>query len=190
MQQTLFALLSMLIMTLLAFNQQRALIETKQAMLNDEMEVMASGIALQAMEYIGAKSFDEGVKAEGVPASQPTLLGGTSVSLNRLSAQMPSNRACTVLPQYEDDPGYDVCDDLSDFNGMRPQQVPFGFDGGEVAFQVSATVRYVNEQRQPVVGAATRHKEVVVQVEQYRASDRAYLHLKHPVTLSRTFSIP
>ena len=188
MQQTLYAMLGMLVVTLVAFNQQRARIETRQAMINDELEVMASGIALQAMEYIGSQPFDESLKAEGVPASQPSRLALVGNRTGLLKAAQPTGRKCTVLPDLRNDPNYDLCDDLSDFNAMKPQTVPFPVGDHTFLFEVTAAVRYVDDQKKATAGVS-RHKEVVVQVGEAKKEGGVRL-LRAPVRLTRTFSIP
>lgn len=189
MHQTMLALLGMMLVTMMSVSQQRALLETRRAMVNDELEVMASGVALQTMEYIGSKSFDASLVGQNVPASQPVRLVSSGGYVANLSEQIPSGKACTVLSQYEDKAGFETCDDLSDFNEMEPQSIPFEVGDETVSFSVSATVRYVDGARLPLESGTSKHKEVVVQINKVSIDGKVAL-LPQPIALSRIFSIP
>ncbi len=192
MQQTLLALLAMMTVTMLAFNQQRAHIETRKAMINDEMEVMASGIALQAMEYIGSKAFDENLKGLGAPASDPGRLGRADnlVSLLTPVQNLPSGRRCPLSAADEGEPGYETCDDLSDFHRMQQERVPFPVGEQIVYFHVTAQVRYVDADHRPAYGSnLTKNKEVVLSVVPEMPEGPPSFPVS-PIQLSRTFSIP
>lgn len=189
MQQTLLAILGMMTITLLSFNQSRALLQSRQAMLDDEMEVMASGIALQAMEYIGTKSFDESTKDSGVSASEPGAFTTLTALSENLVSTIPRERRCTLLPSREGANGYDECDDLSDYNEMTKERLPMIVGVDTVLFEVSARVRYLDNSRQPMASGSSKNKEVIVLVEQARLPGKPVL-LRNPVQVSRTFSLP
>ena len=169
------ALLALMTVTLLSVHHQRTTLETNRAMLDDEMEVMASGIALQAMEYIGTKSFDAN-----------TVTGVTIEDESEFSVNFPTERNCTLLPTLEGTGNYDTCDDLGDFNQMQWEKMPFIVGGDTLLFEVMADVRYIDQNRQVSV-ARSFSKEVVVTVRQ-SPNDAQRLLLRQPVRISRTFS--
>ncbi|MEX0747919.1 MAG: hypothetical protein WD275_07970, partial [Rhodothermales bacterium] len=107
------ALLAMMTITLASVHQQRTLLESRLAMLDDEMEVMASGIALQAIEYIATKKFDEAAATQSIDKETD------------LTSTFPQEKRCALLSSVEGKDGYVLCNDLSDFNNMSWENVPF-----------------------------------------------------------------
>jgi len=84
MQQTILALLALMIASLFSYNQDRSLLRLREAMVDTEMEVMASGVAIQVMEYIGRKAFDDKTTNGDVGPIQNKTFGraGHSVEFN------------------------------------------------------------------------------------------------------------
>ena len=174
MPQTLMALLAMMTVTLASINQQRTLVETQRAMLDDEMEIMASGIALQAIEYIQTKSFDSATIAARVTDAQD------------LSSNFPTGNRCPLRAADEGAYGYDDCDDLSDYNDADWEVVPFTIGGETIEFEVKAEVAYVDESQSRIYGTSF-NKEVVVTVRESR-NDGTRSLLRQPITVARTIS--
>lgn len=189
MQQTLLAVVGLMTVTLLSLNQHRSAIETRRAMLDDEMEVMASGLALQAMEYIGTKSFDEATKDHEGTASNPGRFSRIGDSADNLSAIIPEDRTCTLLPAREGTGSYEACDDISDFNEMEWERMPFAMGVDTVHFEVTARVRYITEQREVLSSGTSKNKEVIVIVRQ-AGKDGVRKLLRQPISITRTFSLP
>ena len=171
MSQTLMAFLAMLIVSLLSFNQQRALLQAYDAMIDDELEVMASGVAMQAMEYIATQAFDD-----NAPVSTPTAL---------TMPPFETGQACPLGSATGG--GYDVCDDLDDFHQMQWEQVPFALDADTLFFAVRAEVYYLDAALQRI-STPSYTKEVVVTVRDWQGFSGARPLMRSPVRLSRTFS--
>lgn len=174
MQQTILALLALMIAALFSYNQDRSLIRLREAMIDTEMEVMASGVALQVMEYIGRKAFDDET-TDGERVTTVAALTG--------AAGFGVSGKCDVVAPIQTVTPYSECDDIDDFHQMASIQVPFILKADTMYFSVSADVKYVdangNESMTP-----TFDKQVVVYVR--HNGDKQYL--KSPVMLSRTFS--
>lgn len=174
MPQTLMAILAMMTVTLASLHQQRTLLESRRAMLDDEMEIMASGLALQTLEYIGTKSFDE------------ATINAVVTDTEDLRANFPTGRRCPLDPSNEGAPSYDTCDDLSDYNAMSWEMTPFAVQGDTLLFEVTADVGYVDASHTRTA-TQTFNKEVVVTVRQL-VQDGEQKLLRQPVAIARTYS--
>jgi hypothetical protein len=174
MQQTLLALLALIITVLLSYNQERSMMHARTAMIDAEMEVMASGVALQVLEFIGHSAFDEQTTNDAKVTLTSELTGGGSFG---------SSGRCDVSAPIETTYPYALCDDIDDFHEMVMESVPFILQSDTVFFDVTAKVQYVDADGKVATGA-TFNKKVVVTVE--HAGLKQYL--KSPVVLSRTFS--
>ena len=105
MPQTVLAFLAMMIVTLLSLNQQQSMLLAYELMVNDEMEFMASAVALRAMEYVTRRDFDAAVSGAGTVASPAALQDLPFLSGNACKLE----GALVVL-----------CVDLDDFHKMLP----------------------------------------------------------------------
>ena len=56
MRQTLMALLGLMIAMLLSLNVQRASLSAKIQVIDNEMETIAGGVALEVLDYVGSCS--------------------------------------------------------------------------------------------------------------------------------------
>jgi hypothetical protein len=176
MRQTLFAFLALMLATYLSYNQQRSAVSATREMVDTEMEVMASGIALQVMEYIGHKAFDHYTTND----QEVTNVSG----LTAASAFGPqqSDRCDLVAPLTLTAP-YQDCDDIDDFHEIPTERVPFLSKSDTMYFDVTASVRYVTDTGTPT-SSRTFNKEVTVIVKQTGANK----YLQNPISLTRTFS--
>lgn len=174
MPQTLMAILAMMTVTLASVHQQRTLVETRRAMLDDEMEVMASGIALQALEYIGTKAFDQ------------ATVSGVVVDVDDLTLSFPNDQRCPLEASKESNAAYDTCDDLSDYHNIQWEVVPFAVEGDTIHFEVTTDVGYL-DQSHLRTSSRTFNKEVVVTVRQ-RVADGERALLRRPIAIARTYS--
>lgn len=142
MGQTLYAIIAMMVVSLFAMQQQRNALRAQLDMIDNEISMMASGVAVERLEEIGAQAFDQNTRG-----------GETADSPNDLT------------PPSEFGAGFDQTgDDLDDFHGSL---TTFGRPIGEDSlwFDVVATVDYVQENNhdQPS-GNATKFKRVTVTV--------------------------
>lgn len=170
MQQTMLAFLAMMIILVQSFMQQRMLMHTYQQITDDEMEIMASGVALHVMEMVGGQPFDErttpaNIQAYGLPAGVDDFT---------LYAQFGSDTACDLDEPFRNTAP--ACDDLDDahMDADAWQTVPFLFqDGRRFDFEVNVQVFYVeaDDWDTPADPALrTNYKQVLVRV-------RSALHL-------------
>ena len=146
----------------------------REAMIDTEMEVMASGVALQVMEYVGRKAFDDQTVGGNKVTDLDLLTGAGSFGVDG---------RCDVVAPVETAYPYNTCDDLDDFHQMAAERVPFILKSDTVFFDVTVEVKYVNADGSQAVGNSF-DKKVVVSV-QHTDSQK---YLKLPVILSRTFS--
>ncbi len=149
MPQTLLAFLAMMIVTLLAINQQQRVLRIYESMLDDEMEVMAAGVALQALEIIESQAFDS------------ATIGGATVTDPSQLTTLPfaTGNGCSLRGLNA------LCDDVDDFNGMTPDTLTFSMRNGVTyAFEVTATVDYVTTTGASVAiaSAPTYDKQITV----------------------------
>lgn len=135
----MMGLLALMSSMLISLNVQRASLNAKVQVIDNEMETMAGGVALEVLDYIGTKDFDSAT-ADGKEVNSP----------NELTPQPFS----TGQP-------FASADDVDDFHGMQTHTVAeFGFE-----FNVDAVVQYVNEDDpEQTSGSQTYAKRVTVTV--------------------------
>lgn len=175
MQQTLLALVAMLIATFLSFNQKQATVQNQSQVVRAEMEQMALGVANQTMQVIRARAFDEATV--GLP---PDSVVATS-DLESTSSIQGSVFDCAALG------GTDTCDDIDDFHGDTAT-VPFTFPTGRFDFKVDIQVRYVTADLQPTGGATSTRKQILLEVQDHPSSGKP--RLPAPITYSEVVSYP
>ena len=167
MQQTIFAFLGIMILMALAFNQHRRKIIADDNMIDQEIEIMANGMAMHVIEFTGARSFDARttpaqLQANGLPTSSddfaPRSAWPTTDDLSY---------ACDLVEPFNSGP---TCDDMSDVNmapGMwRPANF-VGRDGTTINLEAHVEVYYVNESNPDVELSSTEtsnFKKVIVTI--------------------------
>lgn len=172
MQQTLLALLALMTASFLSFSQMNAIVKSEREMVRSELEEMATGIAMQSMEVVRARAFDDAVV--GIPAD-------SSLSVSEFtSSPFSSGNHCQPFG------GSDVCDDIDDFHEMVPATVPFTLPDDHIDFKVEIEVRYVDSAMLPTTGPTTR-KEVIIYVQDIPPSGGEVM-LKRPIQFSETLA--
>lgn len=181
MQQTLLALVAMLIATFLSFNQKQAVVQHQSQVVRAEMEQMALGAAGQAMQVIQSRAFDRatvGVPSDSiVPTSEfedPGSIQGGILD-------------CAAFEGEDGENGEDACDDVDDFYGDTAT-ISFAFPGGSFDFKVDMRVRYVNSDLQPTGGAKTNRKKIILEVQDNPTSGEP--RLPEPIKYSEVVSYP
>lgn len=162
MPQTLLALLALVLASFVMFNQQRLTLRSQNNMVTDEVELAATGLASEVIEFIGAKSFDEASTPEAmhenggaVPTGPATFTSGAT-----FGATDRGTAGCNfVEPARTPD-----CDDVDDVDGIdwTPVEVDLAH-GRSLGFEVRTEVYYVDsvESMEPA-DSPTRHKRVVM----------------------------
>ena len=124
---------------LISLNVQRASLSAKVQVIDNEMETMASGIALEVVDYIGTTAFDAAT-VDGDEVEDPDELTPAPFSAGK---------------SYQD------ADDIDDFHEMQTHTISaFDFD-----FDVDVIVQYVEEDDpEQVASSQTFAKKVTVVV--------------------------
>lgn len=174
MKQTLFALLALLVATLLSFNQKQATIQNQGQVVQAEMEQMALGVAAQTAQIVRSRAFDAataGIPADSlVPTSEFTDLPFTS------------GNDCIVFG------GSTACEDVDDFHEMETAVIPFSFPNGTFDFAVDAEIQYVDQNLEPA-GSKTDRKKIILTVQD-TASSGTDPRLPEPIRYSEVVSYP
>ncbi len=169
MQQTLLALLALMVATLLSLSQMQSRLQDQQEVFQSEMKEMAIGVATQTLEMVRSRAFDE--NTIGVPKDSIT-----SPSALTSPPFTPGNH-CQAFG------GSDTCDDIDDFHEMKPAIVPFEAPDFTVDFKVKAKVRYVDASLNPVTSPTFR-KEVVFEIQDTGPDP----YIKEPITFSEVLT--
>ena len=173
MSETMLAMVALMVAVFFAFSQQRSVVQAEQEIASVELEVLANAVGSEVMQLIATQDFDDatiGVDLQTVTLSDLTL-----------PAQFGDTLSCPA-----------VCDDIDDFNNMKPDTTffeitrdsldnPVGFN-----FTVVADVKYVNDAGVES-STPTWMKEVTLYVDQaVQGLEKKYL--LQPVQLKRQFS--
>lgn len=168
MQQTLLAMLALMMVTFLNFSQMQSSLQNQKQVIRSEMEQMALGVAMQTMEVVRARAFD----AATVGDDEDNIS-----SVHDFTDSFTTGRDCEAFG------GADTCDDVDDFHEMVPATVPFETPEFSMQFKVEIEVRYVNEDMVEVAGPTYR-KEVIIKVQDER--EDSFLH--EPITYSEVLT--
>ena len=161
MNQTMLALLAMMIAMLFSLNQQQGTLHDYQTMVHDDMELMAGGVALQVMETVASYPFD---KATAIPEYRDE-----DFKVSVLAAwPFPSGG------RFEDALA------LENFHGIQTRKVDFQSGDLTLSFDVDISVAYVDAAMQHSA-VPTDTKAVLVTVSHPRFQNPL-------VQLSRSFS--
>ncbi|MBX2818019.1 MAG: hypothetical protein KTR29_00015 [Rhodothermaceae bacterium] len=177
MSQTTFAILALATAMLIAVAQIRWTVQTQQRLVDDELEVMASGVARQVLEYSETRSFDERTtpavwNVSGAPFSELDF----DLAANFGNAPDPvCNLSDLTLNLAE-------CDDIDDLHmdSTTWQSFPFIMETDTMEFEVNVQVYYVDDVDPDIRllgGSRSRSKEMIVrvrsplQVQQHRFTE-------------------
>ena len=163
MPQTLLALLALVLASALVMNQQRLATQAQTRMVTDEMELAASGLVSDVMEFAEARSFDEATTVEAIHASGTVPTSAATFSdAATFGATDRGTGGCNLLL-----PGLSLaCDDVDDLSGLTwvPVEVLLA-NGRTIPFTVRISVTYVTDATTQTVSLLpTRHKRVSIYV--------------------------
>ena len=187
MQQTILAMLAIMLVGTFSLTQHRGTIKMYDEIVDDELEIAASGVAMHIMELISNRAFD----ARTMPYEINQK--GMPVGSDEFTSTSAFGRVGTMCDL--DEPFKDVtpCTDLDDAH-MAPgewQAVPFRLkDGKELGFDVRVEVYYVDpsDLDTPLpAGQVSFHKKVVVYLRANRHV-RQNRYVNGFVRLERIFS--
>ncbi len=177
MTETLYAFMALAVAAFFAMSQMRASAEGEREIASIELELLAHAVGSETMQFLSKMPYDARTADRTVNPQNQVLTALTPVS------GFGSGADCTI-------PG--TCQDLDDFNAMKPDTVffqvgtddvgdPTGFD-----FEVTASVQYIDEDG-TVSTTPTWTKEVTLWIEQAVVGDEKKFQLA-PVMLKRQFS--
>ena len=161
MSQTTFAIMALAAAMLIAIAQIRWTMQTQYRLVDDELEVMASGIARQVLEYAESRSFDERTTPTAFLVSPPA---------SPLDFDIPANFGNSPVCNFNDLALNLVeCDDIDDLHMDSTvwQEIPFVLQTDTMKFEVNVEVYYVddtNPETRLAGSSRSETKEIVVKV--------------------------
>lgn len=163
MPQTLLSLLALALSSTLVFNQQRLTTAAQTRMVTDEIELAASALSADVLEFAEARSFDEATTPSAIQASGAVPGSAASFSDKALFGSPDRGSAgCDLIT-----PGVTAeCDDVDDLDGLAdvPVQILLA-NGRSLPFQVSLAVDYVTGPESTTPSATpTLHKRIRIRV--------------------------
>ena len=158
MPQTLLALLALMLASLLTFNQQRLTMRAQRTMISNEIELAATGLASEVLEFIGARSFDEQTTPEAIRAANgkvpelPSSFSGAS--------RFGTAGECDLLRPA----ATPSCDDIDDLDNLDWTEVDVALaHGRSLSFEVRTQVYYVDSPASMTPSSVpTLHERVVM----------------------------
>lgn len=151
MRQTLLVLLALLLVTYVDYGQKRAYVRGQEAMVQEELERAALGVAMEAMEVVYARAYDDATV--GVPSD-------SNVAVSEFASEpFAGGNDCVAFG------GSDACTAVEHFHDMAPATKKMSFPEGEIDFRVEIKVHYLDADMNRTGGTKTRWKEVVVRVQ-------------------------
>lgn len=164
MPQTLLALLALTLASFLALNQQRLTLRSQTNMVTDEVELAAAALASEALEFVGARAYDELTtpraiyEADGAVPASPSAFSETA----DFGAVDRGDAGCDYLAPALTP----ACDDIDDVAalGWTPVEVDLAH-GRALAFEIRTDVYYVDDtESMTAASGKTIHKRVVLDV--------------------------
>lgn len=186
MQQTLLALLALLIATFLSFNQMQSDVHSQRLTVQGELQQMALGVAMQTMEVVRARAFD--AATVGVPDEEYLDPKDDGFAL-KSNGEFGVTGDCKL---HSGGTGVD-CTTIEEFHGTTGD-VPFLLAGSSFPFNIAIEVHYVcsNLERadeSAECSAPTARKEVVLKIQDAQPDGEPH-RLYEPITYSEVITYP
>ena len=170
MPNSMMAFLAMMLMMFFSINQNRAIVESQREAASVELEILASGVAAQSMQYIASMPFD--------------------AHMSEIDPQDPDPDLLTHPDDFPTGAAWHDMNNLEEFNLMQPDTayVNIGSEEDPVtyAFTVQAAVHYVDAQGTES-NTPTWTKEVTLYIER-AVPEGSTLVQGPPVIKKRRFS--
>jgi len=178
MQQTLLAILALMVAVFLSFGQMQSSQRFQDQSVRGEMEQMALGVGMQTIEVVRARVFDSAVLGTGDDVVlEPSVFSDIPGSLSE---------DCRLHPGQNDSNVQD-CKTIEEFNGTTGT-VPFPLATDSVDFEVEVEVDYVCADLEPCSGPTAR-KKVTVFVQDASPDGQPHI-LPEPIRYSEVFAYP
>ncbi len=163
MRETILAVLALSIVTTMSLGIMSASVKNQIQQIDREMEVYASAVAMNVMDYVSSRSFDE----RTTPNEWRSQVSEPDSSEFSFIGDFGTVPACNLFEPYNDTV---VCDDIDDVHMADTawQPYPYVVDTlGTIPFEVNTRVMYADASSPDVVlrpTARTNTKKVVVSV--------------------------
>lgn len=178
MPQTLLATAGILLLTTHALTVQQWSLYSQRSNITRELEEMGGAVALETMEMIRTRAFDQAVNDGTVTQSL--------ADLGLMEFASPYEHFRTGLGCSIFDMGSEDCNDIDDFNKMKTAWVPFVLAEDTVLFSVDVEVYYVDDGLNRAT-ARTFNKKVVVSISDVWANGQDS-YLSEPIQLARVLT--
>ena len=170
-QQTFYAIIAMMLMSLFAVQQQRQALRVQMSMIDQEINTIANSIATERLEEIGSKHFDHATTSGNVISTPSALASQDEFGVN---IDADSN------------------DDLDDFHGSDVVVVR-SIGGSNLLFTTSSIVDYVSAGSLNQTSATkTKYKMVTVTVTVSDELDESLYSVeglaRKTITMSQTYA--
>jgi len=178
MQQTFLALAALMTCLFLNLGQIQTEHAHQRQVIKSEMEGMGGAVALEALEIVRSRAFDE--NTIGVPEEDVDVPDDFS------DPDFTTGNYCKVFAEKEDSgsgSSTTECNDIDDFHKMKTTTIPFETPRFELGFKVNIEVQYVDENFEPV-NQRTYRKKVTIRVQD--AGEDPYLQT--PIELSEVMT--
>lgn len=142
MPQTMIAILSMMVASLFAYNQHRSALSMRLEMINQDMELRSTNVAVDLMEEIGSMAFDDATK------------DGPITTVSDLTFR-------TNGEQSDSEAG--GADDIDDYDGATIERTRER-EGYTLRFTADAEVDYVTDSGYSTAGTPSKLKKVTLSV--------------------------
>ncbi len=185
MQQSLLAILGLMVATIFSFSVTEKSLHYQRAAIVQEIEEMGASMALKTMEIIRERPFESEIltPSDSLLAPLDPEVATLAELKTRLALVLPDGKACSVFGT-----GLDDCADISDFNKMQTATLPFVAGTDTLYFNVDVTVRYVDAGMN--ASGPSFRKQVTVLVEDYWPQNgRSGHYIPTPITLSRVMTL-
>ncbi len=179
MPQTLLAFVAIMLVTTYTLSVQQQYVFNQQKDVSREIEEMAGSVALEVMEVISARPFDQAVLDGTVTGTLDDL---ALFSFVNATDHFTTGHACSVFGT-----GLDLCDDLDDFHKMQTALIPFAMGVDTVYFNVDVEVYYVDDNLERIDDRSFSKAVTVIVEDTWPGSDLEP-YLAQPIELSRIFS--
>ena len=176
MAQTMLAVLALMMTATYAFNVTQRHVAMQHMIIAREIEEMAASTALEAMEIVRARRFDQAVAA--VPPGQ--VLNVSNLTWNNMTDHFPTGKSCKPFQ-----PAGATCDYIEDFHKANIERRAFEMGTHTIYFDVEIEVEYVDNTMERS-NSREIHKRVTVRIQDYWPNGRQFLN--QPIELSRVIS--
>lgn len=178
MPQTLLAIAAILLVASYSLTVQQRHVMSQRTIIAREMEEMAGSVALEVMEVVRSRAFDQAV-LDSLTAGTMSDVGLFSYSNN--TDHFTTGNRCSVFGTGTVD-----CDDIDDFHAMETATRSFVMGADSILFDVDIAVEYVDASFQRYDGRSF-YKQVTVRVRDAWPEGMSPF-LRDEVELSRVFS--